>query len=97
MPANVMQAIHQVSNELHISHDALLQESLKLYLETRLRQIKSEIYKLYGKYQVTSVEALESRFEDGSLEEKDALDDYHRLDHLEYKRDELIRFLATLC
>jgi hypothetical protein len=30
------------------------------------------------------------------VEEKDALDDYHKLDHLEFKRDEIQRLLQEL-
>jgi len=46
--------------------------------------------------QVSSVEALESCFENGTIEEKEALDDYHALDHLEFKRDEIIKILQGL-
>ena len=91
-----MQTIQTLSVELQLSQDTIIQESLKVFLEKKLRETKADIFKIYGKYKVTSVEALESCFENGSLEEKDALEDYHRLDHLEFKRDELSGFLKEL-
>lgn len=91
-----MQTIQTISTEFRLSQDAIIQESLKVFLEKKLREIKAEIFKIYGKYSVTSVEALESCFENGIVEEKDAIDDYHKLDHLEFKRDEIKRFLQEL-
>jgi len=91
-----MQIIQTLSAEYHLSEDTIIQESLKVFLQKKLREIKTEIYKIYGKYQVSSVEALESCFENGTIEEKEALDDYHALDHLEFKRDEIIKILQGL-
>jgi hypothetical protein len=96
MTSVAMQTIQSISTEFHLSQETIIQESLKAYLEKKLREIKTEIFKIYGKYRVTSVEALESCFESGLIEEKDALDDYHKLDHLEFKRDEINRFLLEL-
>lgn len=96
MTSVAMQTIQTISTEFHLSQETIIQESLKAFLEKKLREIKTEIFRIYGKYSVTSVEALESCFENGTLEEKDALDDYHKLDHLEFKRDEINKFLQEL-
>ena len=96
MTSVAMQTIQSISTEFHLSQETIIQESLKVFLEKKLREIKVEIFKIYGKYRVTSVEALEACFENGSLEEKDALDDYHKLDHLEFKRDEICRLIHEL-
>lgn len=96
MTSVAMQRIQTISAEFHLSQETIIQESLKFYLEKKLREIKTEIFKIYGRYRVTSIEALESLFESGTIEEKDALDDYHKLDHLEFKRDELIKILREL-
>jgi hypothetical protein len=42
---------------------------------------------------VTGAEALQARYEDGSLPEADSWRDLQRLDHLEYKRDRLRQLL----
>lgn len=96
MTSVAMQTLQTISAEFHLSQEAVIQESLKIFLEKKLREIKTEIFKIYGKYRVTSVEAMESCFENGTLEEKDALDDYHKLDHLEFKRDEINKILQEL-
>ena len=93
MNSVAMQTIQAISTEFHLSQERIIQESLKVFLEKKLREIKTEIFKIYGKYRVTSVEALESCFEAGTIEEIDALDDYHKLDHLEFKRDEIKKIL----
>jgi hypothetical protein len=96
MVSVAMQTIQTISTEFQLSQETILQESLKVFLEKKLREIKTEIFKIYGKYSVTSVETLESCFEKGILEEKDALNDYHKLDHLEFKRDEISKILSKL-
>ncbi len=96
MTSVAMQTIQAISTEFHLSQEAIIQQSLRVFLEKKLREIKTEIFKIYGKYRVTSVEALESCFEAGTLEETDALDDYHKLDHLEFKRDEISKILLEL-
>jgi len=93
MTSVAAQTIQTISAEFHLSEETVIQESLKVFLEKKLREIKTDIFKLYGKYSITSVEALESRFENGTLEEQDALGDYHKLDHLEFKRDEMMSLL----
>ena len=96
MTSLAMQTVQTISAEFHLSEETIIQESLKVFLEKKLREIKTDIFKIYGKYRVTSVDALESLFESGTIEELDALDDYHKLDHLEFKRDEISRILLDL-
>ena len=96
MTSVARQTIQTISDEFNLSQETIIQESLKVFLEKNRREIKTEIFKIYGKYGATSVEALESCFVNGTLEEKDALDDYHRLDHLEFKRDEINKILLEL-
>jgi Holliday junction resolvasome RuvABC endonuclease subunit len=63
MTSVAMQTIQSIATEFHLSQGTIIQESLKVFLEKRLREIKTEIFKIYGKYRVNSVEALESCFE----------------------------------
>jgi len=74
----------------------LLRQGLKAFLERRLRAVKAEIFELYGRYGVSSVEEMEARYRDGTLEEANSWRDLQRLDHLEYKRDRLQQLLETL-
>lgn len=90
------QALQTICSEFQISQDEVIQESLKVFLEKKLREIKTEIFRIHGKFRVTSVEALEGLFVSGVIEEKDALGDYQKLDHLEFRRDEILRLLKDI-
>jgi hypothetical protein len=71
----------------------LIEKSLKIFLERKVREIKTEIFKITGKYNISSVEELEELYKKGEIEEKDSCQDLQKLDHLEFKRDELEKLL----
>lgn len=85
-----------VAEELHLSEEDLLKQGLRIFLERRLREVKAEIFQTTGRYGVLGVEELEARYRDGTLEEADTWRDLQRLDHLEYKRDRLLKLLEAL-
>lgn len=82
-----------MSKEFSLSRDIILRESLKGFLEKKLREIKTEIFKIAEKYKISSVEELEVLFKEGKIEEKNSLEDFQKLDHLEFKRDEIEKLL----
>lgn len=84
------------AKELHISQDELLRDSLRSLLEHRLRQVKSEIFAITGKYEVSSVAEMEAQLQSGDLAEEESWQDFQKLDHLEYKRDRLLEMLDML-
>lgn len=88
--------LNTIAEELSISKDELLKEALRAVVERQLRQIRAEIAVICRRYGVSSVEEMEARYRDGSLEEAGSWRDWQRLDHLEYKRDRLIRLLEDL-
>lgn len=85
-----------VAEELRISEDVLLKEALRAVLERQLRQIQAEISVICSRYGVSGVEEMEARYRNGSLEEAETWRDWQRLDHLEYKRDRLMKLLEDL-
>ena len=85
-----------VAQELQISEDELLRQGLRSYLDEQLRSVKAELLALYGRYGVRSVEEMENRYRDGTLEEADSWRDLQRMDHLEYRRDQLQRLVEPL-
>ena len=85
-----------VAEELHLSEEDLLKQGLRAFLERQLREVKAEIFHITGRYRVSSVEEMEARYRDGTLEEADTWRDLQRLDHLEYKRDRLLKLLEAL-
>jgi len=82
-----------LAREFNLSKEAIIEESLRIFLERKLREIKTDIFKIRGKYGISSVEKLEELYRKGKIEEKDSWQDLQKLDHLEFKRDELKKFL----
>ena len=85
-----------VAQELHIPEEDLLKQGLRYVLERQLRAIKTEIFTISGRYHVSSVEEMDARYREGTLEEADSWRDLQRLDHLEYKRDQLSQLLQNV-
>ncbi len=85
-----------LAKEFSLSRDILIKESLKVFLEKKLREIKTEVFRLTGKYRVLSVKELEELYKKGEIEEKDSWRDYQKLDHLEYKKAEIEKLLGEL-
>lgn len=96
MTAQVQTVLKTVAQELHLSQEELLKQGTRSLLERQLREIKAEIFQIASRYGVSSVEEMEARYRDGTLEEANSWRDLQRLDHLEYKRDHLLRLLEAL-
>jgi len=88
--------IDALAQELHLPKESVLEQGLKTFLERNLREIKVEIFQITGEYGISSVEEMEKRYKQGTLEEKDTWRDFQRLDHLEYKREHLEKLLKEL-
>ena len=85
-----------VARELKISEEELVKQGLRSFVESQLREVKAEIFELSGRYGVSSVEEMEARYRDGTLEEADSWRDLQRLDQLEYKQDRLLQLLEVI-
>jgi hypothetical protein len=85
-----------VAQEMHVSEDDLLRQGLHILLERQLREIKTQIFEIIGRYGVSSAEEMEECYRKGTLEEADSWRDLQRLDHLEYKRDRLLQLLEAV-
>jgi hypothetical protein len=96
MQQGTTHAIEILSKEFSLSDDAVVREGLKYFLEKKMRELKTEIYRIRGKYNISSVEELEDLFKKGQVEEKDALTDFQRLDHLEFKKEEIEKLIAEV-
>lgn len=81
---------------LNISEQELERESLRVYLQQCLREVRADIVHLGNKYGVQSAAEMEVRYRDGTLPEAGTWEDFFRLDHLEAKRDELLSLLQEL-
>jgi hypothetical protein len=91
-----MQYVDSVAEKLNISRDDILRESLRFYLERKIRELKTEIFKIRTKYGVSSVEEFEEKYRKGEIPEKDSWQEFQSLDHLEFKKNELETALAQI-
>lgn len=91
-----MKELDALAEKLNLSKDEMLRESLKTFLERKLREIKTEIFKIRTKYGVSSVEEFEELYKRGKIDEKDTWQELQQLDHLEFKKDEIEKVLRTL-
>lgn len=89
-----MQYVDNVAEKLNLSREEILRESLKFYLEKIIREIKTNIFKIRTKYGVSSIEDFEEKYKKGEIEEKDSWQEFQKLDHLEFKKEELESALA---
>lgn len=93
MLAEITKTLEVLSKEFSLSQDVIIKEGLKIFLERKLREIKAEIFRITGKYKITSAEEFEQLYKTGEVEEKDSWNDYQKLDHLEFKKDEIGKLL----
>ncbi len=88
--------LNTIALQLHIPADELLRLGLRTFLERQLRIINADIFKICGRYNVSCVEEMDVHYQDGTLDEANSWRDMQKLDHLEYKRDELLKIIDSL-
>jgi len=88
--------IEQVAKRLQTKPEILERESLRLYLEKKLRVIESELLLLAHKYGVKNVTELDEMIKQGKYHEDEAFEDYFNFDYLEHERDEILRMLEEI-
>ncbi len=88
--------IDALVKELRLPEENILEQGLKSFVERNLREIKVEIFQITGKYGISSIEEMEKQYKEGILEEGDTWRDFQRLDHLEYKKEQLEKLLKEL-
>ncbi|MCL0066055.1 hypothetical protein M1N79_04175, partial [Dehalococcoidia bacterium] len=76
--------------------ESILEQGLKILVEKKLQETKAEIFQITGKYAISSVEEMEERYKQGTLEEEDTWRDFQRLDHSEHMKERLEYLLREL-
>jgi hypothetical protein len=85
-----------IAVKLRLSPQELEQESLRLFLNHRLRLVESQLLSLARKYGAQTVTELDEMVQKGQIHEDEAFEDYFEFDHLEAERDVLIESLREL-
>jgi hypothetical protein len=88
--------IKQATQLLNLPEGALFIEGMNALLERRISALNADILAITERYQVSSVEEMEARYEEGSLSEIGSWEDFQRLDHLEYDREQVRQLLKTV-
>jgi hypothetical protein len=88
--------IEQVAQRLQTKSEVLERESLKQYLERKLRVVESELFLLAHRYGVRDVTELDEMIKQGRFHEDEAFEDYFDFDYLEHERDKLLQALGEL-
>jgi len=91
-----MKKIDEIAEKLNLSKEDMLYEGIKIFLERKLKELRTEIFKITSKYGVRSVEEFEEKYKKGEINEKDTWQDLQKLDHLEFKKDEIEKLLKEL-
>lgn len=88
--------LSRIAQDLGLSEDDLLKQGMRSFLEQQLRKTNADIFEICGRYGVKNVNEMEQLYKDGSLKESDSWKDLQKLDHLEYKRDQLSDLLEAV-
>ena len=85
-----------IALRLRLSPQKLERESLRLFLNHKLRLIESQLLHLSHRYGVRTVTELDQLVQSGQIHEAEAFEDYFEFDHLEAERDALLDSLKEL-
>ncbi|WP_423225698.1 hypothetical protein [Candidatus Amarolinea aalborgensis] len=88
--------LEQVATRLNTTPAQLERDSLRLYLERKLRLVESELFTLAHRYGVRTVAELDQAVQAGRFHEPEAFDDYFRFDYLEDQRHVLLDMVGQL-
>jgi hypothetical protein len=92
----VSMLIEQIAQKLETEPQTLERESLRLYVEKKVRVVESELLRLAHKYGVQNVTELDEMIRQGKYHEDEAFEDYFEFDNLESERDTLVSVLESL-
>jgi|AntRauTorcE11898_2_1112593.scaffolds.fasta_scaffold16984_3 hypothetical protein len=88
--------IDKITRSLNIDYHTFKHESTRYFLERKLRDVTSGIFNICGKYNIQSIQQFDELYIQGKLEEHTTMEDYKKLDRLEYQRDTLKNLLTEL-
>ena len=88
--------INEITQDLNIDYHTFLHQSQRLFIEEKLKEIKSKIHEIAGKYNIHSIAEFDKLYRKGEIEEYTSMEDYKKLDRLEYQRDKLESFLQRM-
>jgi hypothetical protein len=92
----VMEILEEIANELRVNKDVLAKDSLKLFLQRELLDVEAQMFKITHRHGIKSVFEFDEQLKAGKVREEDIMDDFMELDHLEVRRDEVLRAMKKI-
>ncbi len=96
MVVEVSPLLSTVAQELQLSEADLVRHGMRALVERQLLQVNAQVLEISGRYHVSSIVEMETRYQDGTLEEGESWRDFQKLDHLEFERDRLRALFEAL-
>ena len=89
--------LQQLAKQLNIPADKLEKESLRVFLLTKLGELEAKRQKIGKKYGVESAQDWDGKLQVGKLHEGEyeEMEDYFRLDWLDFQKEQIIKDLLT--
>ncbi|MGA0557678.1 hypothetical protein ACO2Q8_13570 [Larkinella sp. VNQ87] len=97
MVTDVTQQVDQIASQLGLTKDEVIQQSLRYFLEGKLRELWAERVELQTQYHVTTPEEFEQLYKDDQVDEASSWRDYQRFETLTFKIEQLKTRFASLC
>lgn len=88
--------IKEVAQRLHLAPKKVEQESLRIYLDQKLRHIEAEIFRIASRHHVRDVFELDRLIRSGKIKEEEGWEDFFELDSLEAQRKQIQALLENL-
>jgi hypothetical protein len=95
MDVKVRKILTEAVQMLALDEDQLLVDGVAVLLEQKLLQVNAQILEITNRYNVSSVEEMDQRYQDGTLSEIGSWGEFQRLD-LEYDREQVRQILLTV-
>lgn len=84
-----------LAKQLNIPVDTLQKESLKFYIEDKLKKLKIERLQILSKYNIRNLDDMERLYQSEKVRERDSWEDFFTLQHLDSEIDLLEKTAAT--
>ena len=86
----------EIAKELKVKPEVLERESLKTYLQQKLRHLEAEIFKISIKHGVSDVLQMDKMIQKGEIHEKESWEEFFLLDNMESEKERIKDLLGNI-
>ena len=81
--SSTIETVRHLSRDLGINEDTLVRESIIEYLKSRIKACMTDRLEIMSRYQISSLDELENKVQDGTIPEHPGWEDLITLENLE--------------